>query len=98
MLLGDVIARFRDEAFAGEALFALDDLVLVAQVGDVATNEELTPGEFAARSVDRFVNGANDEEWLTLFGLMARADNPGQVFLHRVLSKAVAHCQHVVAK
>ncbi len=93
MLLGDVIARFKDEVFASEALFALNDLVLTTRVGAAAAGEELTPGEFATRSIDAFVRKASDEEWLTLFGLMARAENPGQVFLHRVLLNAVANCK-----
>jgi len=32
MLLGDVIARFEDEAFVSETLLALDDLALMARV------------------------------------------------------------------
>jgi hypothetical protein len=92
MLLGDVIARLEDEAFAGEALLVLDDLVLAARVGVAAAEDELTPGEFAARSVDAFVNRASDEEWLTMLGQMSRAENPGQVFLRRVLSNAVTNC------
>ena len=32
------------------------------------------------QSVGLFVDGASDERWLTLIGLMSRADNPGQVF------------------
>ena len=93
MLLGDVIARFDDEVFASEALFALDDLALAARVGAAAAGEELTPGEFAIRSIDAYVRNASDEEWLTLFGLMARAENPGQMFLHHVLANAVANCK-----
>jgi hypothetical protein len=36
----------------------------------------------------RFVNGASDEEWLTLIGQMSRAENPGQIFLRHALSNA----------
>ena len=89
MLLGDVIARFQDEAFANETLFALGDLTLTAQVVASAAETNVSPGEFAAQSVGQFVAGASDEEWLTLIGLMSRADNPGQVFLQRVLSNAL---------
>src|SRR5262245_60848122 len=39
MLLGDVIARFDDEAFAGETLFALDDLALTARVAALAVEK-----------------------------------------------------------
>ncbi len=90
MLLGNVLAKFEDAAFATEALFTLDDIVLTTRIGEAAAVEELTPGEFAVQSIGRFVNGASDEEWLTLIGLMSRAENPGQVFLRRILSNAVA--------
>jgi hypothetical protein len=90
MQLGDVIARFEDEAFVNETLLALDDLALTAQVVASAAESNVTAGEFAAQSVGRFVNNASDEEWLTLIGLMSRAEDPGQVFLRRVLSSALA--------
>jgi hypothetical protein len=91
MLLGEVIARFEDETFASETLFALGDLALTAQVVASAAATDISPGEFATQSVGRFVSGASDDEWLTLIGLMSRADNPGQVFLRRLLSNALPH-------
>lgn len=90
MQLGNMLARFEDAAFATEALFAIDDIVLAARIGAAAAAEEMTPGEFAVQSVGSFVNGASDEEWLTLLGLMSRSENPGQLFLRRVLSNALA--------
>lgn len=93
MQLGDVIAKFEDEAFVNETLVALDDLALTARVFTSAAENNVSAGEFAAQSVGQFVNGASDEEWLTLIGLMSRADNPGQVFLRRVLSNALPHPQ-----
>ena len=93
MLLGDIIACFEDEAFVNETLLALDDLTLTAQVVTSAAEENVSMGEFAMQSVGRFVSGASDEEWLTLIGLMSRTDNPGKVFLRRVLSNAVPQRQ-----
>ena len=90
MLLGDVIANFEDSARTAEALLALDDLALIAAIAAAAAEEEMTAGEFAMRSVGAFVDGAGDERWLTLIGLMSRADNPGQVFLRRILSDSLA--------
>jgi hypothetical protein len=90
MLLGNVIASFEDPACAAEALLALDDLALAAAITAAAAKEKMTAGEFAMQSVGAFVDGASDEEWLTLVGLMSRADNPGQVFLRRILSDALA--------
>src|SRR3954470_2362538 len=93
MQLGEVMAKFEDEAFVNETLFALDDLALTSRVLASAAETNVSAGEFAAQSVGRFVNGASDEEWLTLIGLMSRADDPGQVFLQRVLSNALPQSQ-----
>jgi hypothetical protein len=89
MQLGDVIARFEDEVFVSETLFALDDLALTARITALAAENNVSVGEIASQAVGQFVNGASDEEWLTLVGLISRADNPGEVFLRRVLSQAL---------
>jgi hypothetical protein len=89
MLLGDVIARFEDETFVNETLVALDDLALTARIATLAAENNVSAGEVALQSLGRFVNDASDEEWLTLIGQMSRAENPGQVFLRRALSKAL---------
>jgi hypothetical protein len=88
MLLGDVIARFEDEAVVSETLLALDDLALTARIATLAAENNLSAGELAMQSIGRFVNGASDEEWLTLIGRMSRAENPSQVFLRHALSNA----------
>ncbi len=85
MLLGDIIARFQDEAVVSETLFSLSDLALTASVVARAAENNVTTGELAVESVGRFVDGATDDEWLTLIGQMSRADDPGRVFLRRVL-------------
>jgi hypothetical protein len=89
MLLGDVIARFEDEAFVSETLVALDDLALTARITTLAAEKNVSAGELTRQALGRFVNGASDEEWLTLIGQMSRAENPGQVFLRRALSSAL---------
>ena len=93
MQLGDVIARFEDDAFVSETLFALDDLALTARITAAAAEQKVSAGDFAAQAIGQFVNGASDEEWLTLIGLISRADNPGEVFLRRVLSNALPRSQ-----
>ena len=90
MLLGDLIARFQDEAVVSEALLSLDDLALTAHVVALAAASNLSVGEQATQTIGRFVSTASDEDWLTLIGQMSRAENPGQVFLRRALSNAGA--------
>lgn len=95
MLLGDVIARFEDDDFAAETLVALDDLALMARVVSLADEKCIAMGEVAQQAVNAFVQKAGDGEWLTLIGLMSRADNPGQVFLRRVLWSALEERQPI---
>jgi hypothetical protein len=91
MHLGQIIARFQDPDFAAEILLSLDDLPLAARVSDAAARNDLTPGEFAFRSVARFVDGASDEEWLALVGHMTQSSDPAEAFLRRILSGACSH-------
>ena len=90
MLLGDLIAKVQQPSFAAEALLVLDDLALMARINIASDRAELEPGEFISQSIGAFVDRATDEEWLSMIGAMSQAENPGQAFLHRVLSKAVA--------
>lgn len=90
MLLSDVIARFSDPDATGEALLALNDLVLVANVRAAADAEGLTAGELALRAIGRFADVASDDTWLSLVGAMGRAEDPGRVFLRRALADAMA--------
>lgn len=89
MQLGELIARFEDPGIAAETLLSLDDLALTARVTQTASENDLTPGEVAVMAVDRFVARASDEDWLTIVGLMARTDDPGQIFLRRVLQQSL---------
>ena len=90
MQIGELIARFEDEAVATEALIGLGDIVLTSEVSRAAAAKKMTIGEFAATAVQRFANRATDEDWLTLLGRMSRADDPGQIFLRFILSAAIA--------
>jgi hypothetical protein len=90
MLLGDIIARFDDEAVAAETLVQLGDLVLVGRVRQAAEADGLTPGAFSARAVRLFSDTASDEEWVTLIGLMGRTTEPGLACLRRMVEFALA--------
>lgn len=90
MLFGELIARFQDETVAGETLFSLGSLVLVARLAALAAERHVPVGQLVAQAVSQFVNGASDEEWLSLVGHMSGAADPGRVFLHRVLMNAAS--------
>jgi hypothetical protein len=89
MMIGDLIQRFDNEAVAAETLASLEDVALLADIATAAAEQNLTLGEFATMSIDRFVTGANDEDWLRMFTHVTRASDPGAAFLHHILSDAV---------
>ena len=90
MLLGDLLARFSDEAIASEAILALGDLALVARLRAAATANGTTLGAYAAAAVQHYAAEAPDEEWVTLMGALGRGADPGATCLHRALTYAVA--------
>lgn len=89
-MLGDLIARLEDETVAAEALLSLDDLALVARVAKASANAGLPSGAYAAAAVGRYVAEADDQEWLSLIGLMRRDSDPSGVFLRRALARDLA--------
>jgi hypothetical protein len=97
MIVGDLIARFEDDAVAAEALLVLGNPALMARVASAAAAQELTLREFATASVQRFAAFASDEDWLTMVGRISRAEDPGQAFLTLVLSFAIGNNSPVPA-
>jgi len=88
MLLGELIARLKDDTVAGEALVSLGNLAMVARLVALAAERNVPVGQLVAQAVGQFVNGASDEEWLSAVGHMSGAADPGRVFLHRALMNA----------
>jgi len=89
MLLGDILARFDTPSFAEETVLTLGDLNLLARMRAQAETDGESLGEFARNAVHRFAAQASDEEWVTLIGALARADDPGAVCLTFAFRQAV---------
>ena len=83
MMLGDLVARLRDEAVVEEALLAFTDLALLADLRAQAEASGLELGAYAAAAVSRYASDAPAEEWVTLMGAMSRSQDPGAVYLKR---------------
>ena len=88
MLLGDLIARFSDETIAEEAVVALGDLAMLATLREEAEETGLGIGACMASAARRYADQASDEEWITLMGVMGKAEDPGAIFLQRALAFA----------
>ncbi|MCB1494358.1 MAG: hypothetical protein KDJ86_01115 [Bauldia sp.] len=90
MLLGDLIARFDDEAVASETLLRLGDLRLVAAMRAGAEETGLTLGAYARVIIRHYADTAPDDEWTQLMGLLSRAEDPGAACLMRAFAYTLA--------
>ena len=91
MMLGQVIERLGDDEVATEAMIALDDLALLAEIDRAARGAEETPAIYAAGAARRFATHATDDDWLALMSAVARADDPGVACLKRMLQWSLRH-------
>jgi hypothetical protein len=87
-MLGDILARLTDETTAVETILGAGDLTLLTVVKDRAAAEGLDLAACVTQTVQRYTHEASDEEWVTLIGLMNRADDPGAVCLKRAFERA----------
>ncbi len=85
MTLGRMIERLDDEGFATEAMIALDDLALLAEIDRAARDLEETPAIYAADAARRFAAHATDDDWLALMTAASHAEDPGVACLKRML-------------
>ena len=87
-MLGDVLARLTDETAAVETILGAGDLTLLTVVKERAAAEGLDLAACVTQTVQRYTHEASDEEWVTLIGLMNRANDPGAVCLKRAFEHA----------
>jgi hypothetical protein len=87
-MLGDILARLTDETAAVETILGVGDLTLLTAVKERAAAEGLDLAACVTQTVQRYTHEASDEEWVTLIGLMNRANDPGAVCLKRAFEQA----------
>ena len=85
MLLGQVLERLGDEAFAAETLVGLEDLHLMVEVETAGRQFGETLGEYATGASRRFAQLASDDDWLALMTALERADDAGAACLKHML-------------
>ncbi|MBI3196159.1 MAG: hypothetical protein HYZ40_01370 [Rhodospirillales bacterium] len=91
MVLGRVLERLGDEAFAAETLMALEDLNLMVQVEAAGRPFGENMGEYAAGASRRFAQSASDDDWLALMTALERADDAGTACLKHMLEWSLRH-------
>jgi hypothetical protein len=87
-MLGDILARLTDETAAVETILGTGDLTLLTVVKERAAAEGLDLAACVTQTVQRYTHEASDEEWVTLIGLMNRANDPGAICLKRAFEHA----------
>ena len=91
MVLGQVLERLGDEAFAAETLVALEDLNLMVQVEAAGRPFGEDIGEYAAGASRRFAQLASNEDWLALMTALERAGDAGTACLKHMLEWSLRH-------
>lgn len=91
MVLGEVLERLGDAAFAAETLVALEDLNLMVQVEVTGRLFGENVGEYAAGASRRFAQLASDDDWLALMTVLERADGAGTACLKHMLEWSLHH-------
>jgi hypothetical protein len=96
-MLGDLLELIDQPGAVEAALVEAGDLALLAVLADAAAALDLSTGAFAALAVRRFVERAEDEEWLELVGAIGRAADPGLAALRAIMRRAAADARAVAA-
>lgn len=89
MSFGALLRKLRDENKAEEALFAVGDLVLVAEVELIRQSFGESTSEYVAAAAQRFANTASDDDWLQLMNRLERAGDHAAVCLGTMLRWAI---------
>jgi len=86
MLLGHVLERLGDEAFAAETLVGMGDLRLMVEAESVGDRFGESLPAYAVGATRRFATFASDEDWLALMNVLERAPDVGAACLHHMLT------------
>jgi hypothetical protein len=90
MLLGTILKRLGNEADAAEALDAMNDIVLLAEVQAMGELHEESPADYVCGATRRFAADASSEDWLALMTAIERSDDPARITLDRMLRWSLA--------
>ena len=67
-------------------------MTLLAAAKERAAAEGLDLAACVTQTVQRYTHEATDEEWVTLIGMMNRAQNPGATCIKRAFEHALHSC------
>lgn len=85
MLLGTVLEKISNEAFALETVVRLGDFTLLSRLRSTAEAHDLTLGQAVTAAINGFNARADADSWLQLMSTINRADDPGGAALKLML-------------
>ena len=85
MLLGTILKRLGNEADAAEALEAMGDIILLAEVQAMGEVHDESPADYVCGATRRFAANAASEDWLALMTAIEGSDDPARTTLDRML-------------
>jgi hypothetical protein len=85
MLLGTILKRLGNQADAAEALHAMGDIALLAEVQAMGELHDESAADYACGATRRFAAMASSEDWLALMTAIERSDDPARATLDRML-------------
>lgn len=85
MLLGTILKRLGNEADAAEALEAMGDITLLAEVQAMGELHDESPADYVCGATRRFAADAASEDWLALMTAIERSEDPARTTLDRML-------------
>ncbi len=92
-MFGLLIDRLDDPKVAEGLLGALGEPSLLERLVAAAAATNRQPADILAATVRGFLDGASDDHWLQLIGLMNRAEDPGLAALRAILKAALPTTQ-----
>ncbi len=88
-MFGELIAQLDHPEIAAGTLAALEDEALESNVRQYAAANDISIADCVAGIVKSFLDQADDEAWVQLVGIMARAEDPGLAAIGAILRYCV---------
>lgn len=88
--LGEILDRLHDRAQVYEILAVSGDLPLIAELDQIAQQEDGDPCDLALHAVQAFTSKADDEAWVKLISRLQNSQSPAGTCLSEMITWSLA--------
>jgi hypothetical protein len=89
-MIGRLLDAIDDPGAAAALLRAVETPELSARLTHVSQEAGVLPEDLLAGILRAFLDGASDDQWVQLVGIMGRAQDPGLAALRSIVATALA--------